>query len=534
MQTYECPQCGQVSSYDPWTESAHCPQCGHTPDRGIPIRGRLSKKRTDAHQAFLDELQAHWEGTHHPDSTFTLKTLDVAVLFFQDYQRAMGEDPFLGSGGHVRYIRSYHPNKAEILSFVGAYLLLRRGMPQQAARKLADLCYVAPEFVDAWIWRTATTDDPAERREFLENALLNDPAHPLARDAMALLRGVLDKAASQQSATALPRIQSIRCPNCGGSLHYRAGAGEVSCPHCGHQIPLERRDILDEEAPLLDDLQIRRRYQRHVWREVERVMRCASCAGRLVMTEHLARRCPFCASTNVLVEDNRVQLQQPDGFLPFEVDERQAQEAVQHHLQMGLRKLKRWWSGEESKLGPIGGIYIPFWVFDGFVEVRAWQSSLADPTPAGGGTDLSDQIMLDNLLLPGVTYPDPALLEKLLPYEAEDMVPYEPRLLANWPAAIYQRDVELAVEDAYDTMIARAQMMAPPLVPPEAHQQHPSLPRPTAYRRSFQVSTMSYQMVLVPVWSQIVQEGNQQRLALVNGQTGKVALGEKGRPEQGG
>lgn len=49
MQRFICPECGHESTYDPWTESAHCPQCGYTPP---PSRGvfrfevsRLARKQ---------------------------------------------------------------------------------------------------------------------------------------------------------------------------------------------------------------------------------------------------------------------------------------------------------------------------------------------------------------------------------------------------------------------------------------------------------------------------------------------------------
>jgi predicted RNA-binding Zn-ribbon protein involved in translation (DUF1610 family) len=529
MQEYNCPKCGHISTYDPWVESASCPECGHTPDQGIAIRGRLSKTRTDAHQAFLDELLAHWNGTFTPDLTFNLLTPDLALLFFEDYQRAMGEDPRLSAGRSMRYVRNYHPDRAEILEFVGAFLLLRRGLGKKATQKLVDMTFGSPQFADTWIWRSATTDDPAERRECLENALLHEPAHPLARDAMAVLRGVVDQALAQPK-PALTRLIAIRCYQCGGDLRYRAGADDVVCPHCGTRIPLEREDILEDETPLVGDLRLQRRYKGYLWQEAQRVLHCASCAATLTMTEHLARRCVFCGSTNVLIEDSQIELEQPDGFLPFQVEETVAATAVQTALQSGLRRLRTWWTGETGQPGEIQGIYLPFWIFDGIVEARTWQSTLSITRPEGGIAPLSDQRMFDNMPFPAVYTPTPKLIAKILPYEAKEMVRYNPRLLADWPAALYQRDVELVVEDAYDAMLNLARASMPRLVPLEQEQ---SAYKPVAYRRSFQVTSTTYQLVLLPLWVQIVHEGEKRRLAIVNGQTGKIALGQLHAEEEG-
>ena len=43
-------------------------------------------------------------------------------------------------------------------------------------------------------------------------------------------------------------------------------------------------------------------------------------------------------------------------------------------------------------------------------------------------------------------------------------------------------------------------------------------------RRMFQVTTVTYQLVLLPVWVGLAQREHERRLVLVNGQTGKVVL----------
>jgi len=113
---------------------------------------------------------------------------ELVFAFFQDYQWALGEDPHLGTGTHVRYVRNYHPQWGEAVAFVGAYLLLKRGERDTPAQHLRALTTRFPEFADGWVWLTATTDDPAERIEYLENGVLQELAHPLARDALAIVR----------------------------------------------------------------------------------------------------------------------------------------------------------------------------------------------------------------------------------------------------------------------------------------------------------------------------------------------------------
>jgi hypothetical protein len=50
--------------------------------------------------------------------------------------------------------------------------------------------------------------------------------------------------------------------------------------------------------------------------------------------------------------------------------------------------------------------------------------------------------------------------------------------------------------------------------------------------RMYQVTTVSYQLVLLPVWTVLVKREREQRLVLVNGQTGKVVWGGQLLPKQ--
>jgi predicted RNA-binding Zn-ribbon protein involved in translation (DUF1610 family) len=523
MQTFICPECGHESTYDPWVESAHCDQCGYKPPPGLRLSAKQARRRTDTHQSFLDELVAHWSGAHAPDPAFMLRTSERAFAFFQDYQQALGEDPHLRAGGHMRYIRNYHPQQREALSFVGAYLLLRRGERTRAAQHLRALTLDSPDFADPWIWLSATTDDPAERIDYLENAVLKEPAHPLALDALALAQGKISPASEGRGRGegSGQAITTAVCPQCSGSLHYEPGATEVACPYCGHQVDLERVNLLEAEARLVGDLQLQRRYRGHTWAEVQRVVRCQSCGAELVMTRHLAKQCAFCGSTSILTEDNQRTFEQPDGFLPFEIDEQRAMDAVDKARRASLQRLRTWLAGGEQRPVEFLPVYLPFWVFDGFVEVRVWATDGSVPrTFLGDAVPDANVMMFDNLLFSAVHVPGSAFLKRIFPFELGALVPYGPRLLADWPAALYHRDVEVVFKDADDAMIALARQRAGILLT----QKSSSVSR-SRVGRSFQVNSATYQLVLLPVWVALMQGADRRSLALVNGQTGKVAFG---------
>jgi hypothetical protein len=140
------------------------------------------------------------------------------------------------------------------------------------------------------------------------------------------------------------------------------------------------------------------------------------------MTQQLAGICIFCGSTNVLVEDSQRILEQPDGLLPFYIGKEQAQNAF-------AQRLVSWLSGTRQTARNLWGIYVPFWVFDGIVEAYTFSTDWATASKKTLGLSTHE-----NLLLPGVDAPSPGAQQAVFPFRLETLIPYEPRLLADWPA----------------------------------------------------------------------------------------------------
>jgi DNA-directed RNA polymerase subunit RPC12/RpoP len=473
-----------------------------------------------AHQPYLDELRSHWDGGHVPDPTFVLDSQEDALAFFREYRLAMGEDPRPTPGPVAQYVRDYAPTREEILMFAAAYGYLRRGERDLAAEELAALVFVAPQFVDAWVWRTATTGDPQERLEYLRKASSLDMGHPLARDALALAEGrvTVERASPQEE------LVVTQCPRCGAGLRYEPGAAQVACAHCGHRISLEQADLLDGEARALHQLRLERRFQGHAWSEARRIVCCQTCGAELTMTGYLSRVCAFCGSTHVLVEDNRRILEQPDGLLPFQLDEEQALVALNRALSGFSQWIRSWINGKRRLVQDLAGAYLPFWVFDGMVEAYRFNTGLS-----GSHKESLGLTVHENLLLPAVDEPPAALLARIHPFGLGTLAPYEPQLLASWPARLYNQDVELVSEAARQAMVRRARRRTALRVPEpsRARADRRPLGAPDSSPPSqvaFQVVSTTYQLILLPVWLAHLQGSDGPGLALVNGQNGRVAL----------
>jgi LSD1 subclass zinc finger protein len=227
MQPFICPDCGHQSTFDPLVASALCPRCGFTP----PTGGRMSAYVRDIgrrqNRLFLTELLSHWDGTHQPDRAASLPTPEEAQGFYWAYRRALGE------------MAQKRPSEQVSLMFGTAYAHLRRGERAEAAQLLHELSSSTPAFADAWVWLTATTEDPAARSRYLETALLIEPAHPLAQKTLGGERGT----APPPDGEGVLEISIVQCPHCGCAVSYDPGATEVECPYCQASLVVPQDDL---------------------------------------------------------------------------------------------------------------------------------------------------------------------------------------------------------------------------------------------------------------------------------------------------
>jgi LSD1 subclass zinc finger protein len=530
MEPFICPQCVHKSSFDPYKGPARCPRCGYSPSPGRqrakpvprskePRPEHTAQEQAALQQRLLGEIMALWDGTFEPDPHFELPAFADIEDFYQDYRWAVGDELYQSSGDRVLSEADREKERRARESFVAGYFALRRGDRSGAEQQFHELVEEQPDFVDAWLWLAAAAEQKEERIDYLEEALVRDPVHPLARDAMAVLQGRVSPDRRRQPAGT--QVRTVRCPQCGGTLQYEPGASEVVCAHCGHSLFLQEANIVDGKARLVGDLQLERRFQKHSWKQVERVLQCQSCGAQLTMTRHLARICLFCGSPNVLDRDAREDIEQPDGFLPFTLDREAAGQALDNAL-TGSRK-RLWARRSEQSLREIEALYLPFWVFDGFVEIRTSKMSLFDRFDTRAKPLVTtDLAMFENILLGAMVAPPQQFLGAILPFDIEALVPYEPRLLADWPAALYSLDVETAVETAKASMLRAAVRSAGGASEPFLRIGDDD--GEEKVRRWCRVTSATYQLVLLPVWAALVGGRGELRVALVNGQTGKVAL----------
>ena len=250
--------------------------------------------------------------------------------------------------------------------------------------------------------------------------------------------------------------EQFPCQQCGASLHYSPGNRALSCGYCGHSNPIPEIDLrvqeLDYEATISDidhaeDVR------------TELTARCNECGSEYRMPEDThADHCDFCGSPIVIEPHEHRQLS-PQGILPFEVEQKQADQAFGQWLGnrwLAPNALKKHARGESH----LQGFYIPYWTFDSdagavyqgqrgtyyqvpqkvMVTVNGrtqWQTRMVTKvrwTPVRGQV----KRFFDDVLVVGTRTLPRKILRKLRTWNLSRLKPYQPAWLSGFRSELYQ------------------------------------------------------------------------------------------------
>jgi DNA-directed RNA polymerase subunit M/transcription elongation factor TFIIS len=403
----------------------------------------------------------------------------------------------------------------------------------EAIRQFERALEIQPDFADPHLWLARLADDEAVKRHHLGEILAHDMGHTEALRMMMVLNGRLtpEQAAQTYHANApeQKRVEQtaavtevLLCPVCGGHLTVDDDAGRVYCRFCGHEAPLKKS--ADIGADVLGMALLERKTQRVQWVIGERLLHCNQCgADRTLPARKLSMSCPFCGSAQVIVQDALGSFEQPHGLVPFALREEAAQAAVREKLSALTERLYSVRDGNKVARAAMEGLYLPFWVFDVLLDVsittvdkrtsnqdlrwiQAGNTGYSHTTTMGG---------VNGLAICAVKSLATSLTDALGEYDLDTMLSYDPRLLAQYPAELYEIDFDEASLEARSR--ASEQVRNEQLAFQDSNVETTVSPS---------VIQMSFSLVLMPVWVVTLYERDGDvRTALVNGQSGQVAIG---------
>jgi hypothetical protein len=363
-------------------------------------------------------------------------------------------------------------------------------------------------------WMSQITDDPQEKRKYLEDTLANDPTHPEARKALAVLDGKIkpgeivdpDALPAQSTETQNAKADRFTCPKCGARMVFDGDGRTLVCEHCA------RSQGLNNAAPQFEQdfilaMAIGKGHRTPV---AVKTFNCQGCGAQFILPpQEISSVCAYCGSPHV-VEGSK-EIVEPDSIIPMAFNQRQA-----------ARYLVQW--VEKHKITPQGkvqaplGMYLAIWTFDIFGNIP-WSGTVyrnKRQVSVSGETSVS----FNDIVVPGA--PRLAdLLPKIMPsFDTSNAPAYDPRYLSGWPAEVY----EMAMSDA--SLEARKQAV---------ERARGRIGSEMGYINDLNYSTsnlsiLSFKLVLIPVWYTAYPFEGRSFRVVINGQNGTV-YGET--PSQG-
>ncbi len=378
------------------------------------------------------------------------------------------------------------------------------------------------QLADAYRWLADVVDDPKEKREYLDHALAYRPNDPEARRALAILNGtlkpdeIIDPNKFSQPVLELPVPTQARrfvCVQCGGKMQFAPDATTLECTYCGYTQSLldfdQSLNVVEEQ----DFIVAMATAKGHSKPTIARAIKCKGCGASFLLTpQTISQNCPYCASAYVIEQAEEREFIEPEGVVPFTITRDAA-----------LKKEMEWFRQQGWRLradpAPPAGVYLPAWTFDvgGQVTWRCRVYRNKQWVVESGNR----AVLANDLIVPASHHLSPVLSEEIRGTPLDQLVPYDARYLADFPAETY----DVAVSDA--SIVARSQAF---------HQVKADIARGIFNQyadlnvSSANVMVDSYKLILVPMWVTCYRMNGKQYGIVINGCTGNLRAE---RPPQG-
>jgi len=322
-------------------------------------------------------------------------------------------------------------------------------------------------------------------------------------------------------------LLDYKCPSCGGAIQFDSETQNMKCPYCDTEFEVEALRALDEalQAEPQEDLTWsdapNAAWQEGEEQELEQYV-CQSCGGQIV-TERTtsATSCPYCSNPVVLGQRVSGSLK-PDCVIPFQLDQKEAQEALQKHFKGKPLLPKRF--KDENHIREIKGVYVPFWLFDADADAairyratrtRMWSDSNYNYTSTSYySVHREGSMSFACVPVDGSEKMDNTLMESLEPYDVSGAVDFQTAYLAGYLADVYDvsaqdsepranERIRTSVEQVFrDTVVGYNSVIT--------------------QGSSIRLSNGKIRYALFPVWLLSTQWNGQNYMFAMNGQTGKL------------
>lgn len=371
-----------------------------------------------------------------------------------------------------------------------------------------------PEKIEVYHWLADLSEDPAEKKNYIDEILARNPGDARARRKLAVLNGELDPAeiidpdrlGSEHKTEPVPSDpQRFVCPTCGARMVYSPDGEKLHCENCGSDNEFtdhQKRQFPTREASFSAAMATARGHSRPA---NQKIVCCRGCgANFIIQAAVLSGNCPYCGSAYAETQAVEKQIVLPDLLIPFRLGLKEVREAI-----------RAWFDAEKITPTPWVavpiGYYLAVWTFD-MGGTLTWTCKIRRNDRWEPVTD--SKVLSHNDVMVAATNNLPeGLISIMESYNLEKCIPYDPRYLASWIAETYQ----VSIGDA--SLIARKIVLED-----EKKRISGRYDRPVTGLKvdASSMTIDTYKLILLPIWLTSFQIKNDRFQAGINGQTGHV------------
>jgi tetratricopeptide (TPR) repeat protein len=352
------------------------------------------------------------------------------------------------------------------------------------------------------------SEDPIQKRKYLEETLAIDMTHAEARRALAVLDGklkandIIDPDGMPVPVTGSGTVIADRftCPKCGGRMVFSPDGAALICEYCDQNRPLSTTAGTMEKDFIV--AMANGSGQRNP--VAFQTFRCQGCGATFFLApDEISATCAYCGSVHVIAMDEKLQLIEPDSILPMAFDQNQAT----RHLADWVDTMK---ISPQEQVQVQRGLYLPIWTFD-IIGSIPWNGMVyrdKQDVPVSGQKDITS----NDVRILGSKKLAELIVETLPEFDLSHATAYDARFLAGWMADVY--DLPMAEASLEARQIVVEHMRA--IIHQEIGQVHN-----LGYSTSG-VLVSGFKLILVPVWVTDIKIYNKNWRALINGRTGSI------------
>lgn len=323
-------------------------------------------------------------------------------------------------------------------------------------------------------------------------------------------------------------INRFLCENCGANMVFDAKLGKLACPYCAHSQEIVADGTVDERS-----------YEEFLQRGMQNLQpmaqdamqsRCDSCGAIVNFTPpETARNCDFCGAKIVAQPKAADPLVAPEGVLPFSVPPPQA-----------VSNYKTWLSSlwfapsalkNMAQADKLSSIYIPYWTYDSYTnsyyDGERGEHYYDTETYYENGEQKERQVrkthwysvsgevsrQFDDVCVPATKSLPEKYINKLEPWDLQELKPYEPAYLSGHKAQTYQ----IALDEGFE----KFKKIAESIIYGDARNDIGG-DEQRVHNVSTNYENITFKHLLLPIYAGAYRFNDKVFQIVVNGRTGEV------------